>query len=163
MSEGISATECLTAFLPAIVVPMRRTLAVATLALLVTGCTTVGGDGPSPTTAAQIGGVWQGNLTENTGSGFSVKVTIDDPLTEGQQGALAQYRGIGGPRGCSGDWVYTGQKEGSWVFTETITSGSGDGCDTPGTVTLTPAQNETLQYFWKDDSGDNSYGYLSRP
>lgn len=142
---------------------MRQLLAGAAAVLVLAGCTQVGGDAPSPTTASEITGVWQGQLTSNSGSGYSVKVTINDSLTEGQQGAQAQYRGIGGPTGCSGDWVYNGQKDGSWTFTETITSGAGGSCAQTGSVTLTPAQDATLQYFYRNDSGDNSNGFLTRP
>lgn len=146
-----------------IVIPMTRVLAgLAGLGLVLTACSQVGGDAPSPTTGPEIAGVWQGSLTESTGDEFSVKVTIDDPLVQGQQGAQADYRGIGGPGGCSGTWVYDGQKDGSWTFTETITSGSGGSCDGTGAVTLTPAQDDVLQYVWKD-GGDNSIGMLTRP
>ncbi len=142
---------------------MRQLLVGVAAVTMLAGCTQVGGDAASPTTSAEITGVWQGQLTENTGDTFSVKVTIDDSLTEGQQGAEAQYRGIGELTGCSGEWVYNGQKQGSWTFTETITSGAGGSCDGTGTVTLTPAQDATLQYLWRDDSGDSSNGFLNRP
>ncbi len=142
--------------------PMLRFLLAGVAGVALCGCTQVGGDAPSPTTAAEITGVWQGSLTENTGKGFSVKVTID-PLVTGQQSATAQYRGIGGVTGCSGSWVYEGQKGAAWEFTETITDGAGGSCAGTGTVTLTPAQDAVLQYYWKDGSGDSSNGFLSRP
>lgn len=143
----------------------RMTRVIASFAVLVLSlgaCTQVGADAPAPTTVAEITGVWKGDLTENTGSGFSVTVTIADPLVVGQQGAEASYRGIGGPGGCSGTWVFNGQTEGSFSFTETITSGAEGSCDGTGEVTLTPAPDDVLQYVWKDGS-DNSIGLLARP
>lgn len=140
----------------------RVIAAVAALGLSLSACTQVGGDAPPPTTAPEITGVWKGNLTENSGSTFSVTVTIASPLVVGQQGAEASYRGIGGPGGCSGTWVYNGQEQGSFTFTETITSGAEGSCDGTGDVTLTPAPDDILQYVWKDGS-DNSIGMLARP
>lgn len=138
---------------------MKRLLVAVAAIVMLAGCTQVGGDAPSPTTSAEITGVWQGELTGKSGDSYSVKVTIDDQLTQGQQGATAQYRGIGGLTGCSGDWVYDGQKEGAWTFTENITDGN---CPGPGNVTLTSAQDATLQYLWVDGS-DSSNGFLTRP
>lgn len=133
----------------------------AAATVVLTGCTQVGGDAPKPSTASEIAGTWSGSLTENTGNGFSVKVTIDSPLVEGQQGATANYRGIGGPGGCSGSWVYNGQQDGSWTFTETITDGQEGTCDGTGAVTLTPAPDDVLQYLWVDGK-DSSNGFLGR-
>lgn len=138
---------------------MKRFVVAVAAIVALAGCTQVGGDAPSPTTPAEITGVWQGDLSGSSGDSYSVKVTIDDPLAQGEQGATAQYRGIGGLTGCSANWVYDEQKQGTWTFTETITDGN---CTSSGTVTLTPAQDAALQYLWRAGS-DNANGFLTRP
>ncbi len=137
---------------------VTRLLAAGLAALLLCGCTQVGGDAPSPTTAAEIGGEWKGDLDDSTGKGYSVTVTIGS-LVEGQDSAQAQYRGVGGPGSCDATWVYDGMKDSSWRFTE---QSDGD-CHGAGTVTLTPGQDDVLQYLWSEKGGDSANGFLARP
>ena len=131
-------------------------LAAGVAAVALCGCTQVGGDAPSPTTPAEIGGEWKGDLSDESGKSYSVTVTIGS-LVEGQDSAQAQYRGVGGPGTCDATWVYDGPKGSSWQFTEQ----SDDGCHGAGTITLTPGQDDVLQYLWSE-KGDSANGFLER-
>ena len=67
------------------------------------------------------------------------------------------YTGIN----CSGRWTYLGQKGSSYRFREKITSGRGGSCKGVGTVTLTPAGANRVDYVFRG-GGVVSRGVLVR-
>jgi hypothetical protein len=103
--------------------------------------------------AASIAGDWTGELTQAGLKPFQVAVRIEPP---GSVVSRVAYTGIA----CAGEWAPQ-QATDVFVFTETITAGSGGKCKGTGTVTLTPQTADSLAYVFSG-GGVQSSGVLAR-
>jgi hypothetical protein len=143
----------------------RRTsagLAAAILALAVAACGEK--EEPSASELAQsststqtepefaIAGDWRGQLRQTGLKPFTVAAKIAGP--DGPN--TVHYTGID----CSGTWTYEGQSGGEYVFHERIDRGQGEKCKGKGTVSLTAAGANELQYVFQG-GGVESRGTLT--
>jgi hypothetical protein len=103
----------------------------------------------------EIEGQWRGELQQKGLKPFQVDATIGN-LDEPKQNTV-HYTGID----CSGNWTYEGRDGDAYTFREVIDRGEGGDCKGVGTVTLTPAGDERLDYVFRG-GGIESRGVLSR-
>jgi hypothetical protein len=115
--------------------------------------TTTGGD--SGKRGFEIEGEWKGQLRQKGLQPFTVRARIadlDDPKRN-----TVHYTGID----CSGTWNFEGRDGSSYEFEEVIDRGEGGSCKGVGTVTLSPASGDTLDYQFRG-GGVESEGVLER-
>jgi hypothetical protein len=109
--------------------------------------------GPSKFT---ILGRWHGTLHQRGLKPFKVTATVRGLRPSAKN--TVHYTGIN----CSGRWTYLGRKGASYRLRERITSGHGGSCKGVGTVTLTPAGANRVDYVFRG-GGVVSRGMLTRP
>ena len=102
-----------------------------------------------------IVGKWQGQLHQRGLEPFKATATVRGLGRSARN--TVHYTGIN----CSGRWTYLGRKGSSYRFREKITSGRGGSCKGVGTVTLTPAGANRVDYVFRG-GGVVSRGVLVR-
>jgi hypothetical protein len=140
---------------------MRRAAALAMcllgFALAAAGCGER--DEPEISTVAEptfeITGDWEGRLTQRGTKPFEVRATIAS-LERSKQNVV-RYSGLD----CSGTWDYLGSSETAYRFRETIDRGASAKCKGTGTVELTPATDDSVDYVF-EGGGVTSRGVLDR-
>ena len=110
----------------------------------------------TPAQAFEITGEWEGTLTQKGMKPFSVEATIAS--LERFKENVVRY---GGELACGGTWEYLGASESAYRFREVIDRGANSKCKGKGTVTLTPAADDELDYEFRG-GGVVSEGVLSR-
>jgi hypothetical protein len=103
----------------------------------------------------EIEGEWRGELRQRGLRPFTLTATIAD-LDDPSQNPV-RYTGID----CSGNWSFVGRDGRSYEFEEVIDRGEGGTCKGVGTVTLTPAGGDELDYRFRG-GGVESEGVLER-
>lgn len=94
-------------------------------------------------TSFEIRGRWAGTLEQKGIGDFAVNATIKAP--PGSKLGTVRYGGIN----CSGTWKYLGRDGRAYRYRETITRGTSSECKGTGTVTLTPAGDDQLDYQFR--------------
>jgi hypothetical protein len=133
-------------------------LATLAVVLAIAGC---GGGGDSSSTSGpkaanfDIVGHWKGTLHQLGLGSFEVDAQIRSLKSSSEN--TVSYTVID----CSGTWDYRGRRGNAFEFEENIDSGVGGSCKGSGTVTLTPAGKDTLDYSFSG-GGVESRGTVSR-
>jgi hypothetical protein len=137
--------------------------ATALLAVVVAGC----GEKEEPSAAEldassaeeeltadlPIAGRWKGELRQKGLKPFTVTAQITGPDGPNR----VHYSGID----CSGTWTYEGRYNDRFIFQEVIDRGKGRKCKGAGTVTVTIAVDDRLDYEFRG-GGIVSRGVLHR-